>query len=261
VAQPYSTIEGLGSGPELWLRFKGASAGAITNEGSGSSDTMSEHGPGTSAGLTYQYDTNPRGETNSGLKCTSGQILGVRINNQSYLTNKGTWMTLFKSLNAGASQGRWMAGFWSGTDDEYVAIRTAAGEVELHQQNSGTDDQFWTTSGAPDLLDTNPHSVAITMASTPTIYVDGAVQTVVETDDPQVPDNHWWDNFSEDHSIFTRGNVHGTDHSDWVMYEYLCWDEVLSAANISTAHVILTTIDPFESKTIRRTNRRLFYAH
>ncbi len=262
MAEPYDTIESIGSGPTNWYRMQSAS-GNVSNEGSQGSNDLTQI---SSFNGTYQYGTNPFGDTNAGILCNGTGGLASSGIASSYA--KGTMMMVIEANTAGSpTSDRYLTGVYDGqSDDDYVDIYVgAAGEPKYHIQDDTPDNQDWQVT-ASDVGDGDPHSVAAvcpTNASAlPIIVIDGVAGTVTEASQEGTDiDNDWWmdeggwDNAGGDNiTAFYRGGF-GTGHDDWIIYEILFWAERLTEAQIQTAHNALFNIASGLSKRTRRSGR------
>ncbi|MAG24816.1 hypothetical protein CMI47_04480 [Candidatus Pacearchaeota archaeon] len=270
MAEPYDTINAIGSGPDYWWRFAGASATAVTNEGSEAALAWAETINDT-ADFTYQHSTNARGEANRGFHVGASN-LDAGIETPTALQNqdaKGTIMVVFRATSASPVWPRWTAGVSDGNYDLHVNdfSCSAAGSLEYHIQDSGADDERWnsTSNVSPAPSDQLHHSIAIVpptgTSGNAELYYDGSVVAVTFDDfgADDVNNNHWMDNYSGEQAHWgARPSVGGEDMTNLVVYEFLIWNERLTAQQVSDAHDVLFAANPFTTKTTRRVGRRLF---
>lgn len=277
MAEPYDTVNAVGSGPKYWWRMQGTSALNIPNEGSGGIVSLREElGSGGTKALTYQYDSGPLGEGSHGvhLQSTNRQA-GLESNDILSLTAKGAIFMVVKPTSASWNWDNQCAGISDNAfDSDMITITPfngASKRLYLEVQNINSTQEYWDKA-------TNGHNIQNGVVATigfqaPTsdpgtweAFVDGSEVTMTHGGDssPDTPDNWWGDNFTGERMHFGyRNGVTASAQSiyDMVIYEFLIFDERLTADDYLTLHNALGGIGPFESKTIRRTGRRLFSAN
>ena len=168
--------------------------------------------------------------------------------------------------NGVVSHGQFQVGFRNGSDNDYVDISLhPVGVIHYHIQDDGTSDEAWDSGSGH--ADDQVHSYAVipptTTGGTPRMFVDGVADgSPTFSGDDGVDNNFWWDSVAELFNVGMRGGTTGNELSNWVCYEVLIFDDVLTDQEVSDAHDILTnaSFTSFSDKTVRRRGRRVFFA-
>ena len=265
MAEPEDSINAIGSGPIYWYRFAEASAGALTNSGSGDATAFSVVG----IDVTYQHSVNSFGEANRGILAPPSASIGglESASPLSGFTTNGTMMVVIRSITGTPSSALFFAGVSDGAfDDDYIDFRPIpGGAFQYHTQDAFTGDTSWTyNDSGPDAADGNHHSLAVVGSDNPSnppqLFFDAVEDTTLAESLGTTPRDFWVHDFTggDRISLFQRDGVGGVDHFEWVIYEFLCWNERLTPAQVQDAHNVLFNQIPITSKTIRRNNRRLY---
>ncbi len=258
--EPYDTINAINTGPEHWWRFSVAS-GSVTDEGQATARNLNALAGGSgSFNGTYRFDANPFGD-GFGIRF-NGQG-GFQATSTGLSTARGTMFVVFRSVgNPGTAQ--FQFGFRAGNDIDYCHLSAHTdGSILYVIQDGSSDDEFF--NGSSGNNDSAVHSMAvIPSASTtvePDLFVDGSSISLAAHVEDNVPDNYWWDSFTEIINVGMRGAILDFEATNLVAYEMLLFDTVLSAQQISDVHDILTTafVAPLV-KHQRRRGRRVFNA-
>lgn len=262
MAEPFDTINAINTGPEHWWRFSVAS-GSVPDEGQATARVLNpEIGNSGAFNGTYQFDVNPFGDG-----------FGIRFNGQGGLQAAGTGLTsargtmfiVYRTVgNPTTEQAQF--GFRVGSDQDYVDISSDdIGRIQYRIQDGPQNTDAELFFGGTGQNDSAVHSMAVSpgpnATTAPDVWMNGVTLSVTHAGDGALADNYWWDSFVELINVGMRGGVLDLEVSNMVAYEFLLWDTVLTAQQISDVHDVLTTLGPSALiKHQRRRGRRLFDA-
>lgn len=266
MAEPYDTINGKGSSPKAWWRFSDASGG-VTNEGSDAAGDLSEYSVSGTFNGTYRYEANPAGDGWGILLNGQGGLRSTGLTDD-FDEVRGTYFIMFRSQGT-VTNPTWLFGSFRSFDIDYNRLGiNGNGRGSYRVQDAGGDDISWAGPVDQDLLDGAVHTLAVTNGSGPTdvpkIYVDGAeVSADWVFSGSNVDYDHWPGvDYIEDWAVGYRGGVNTSPVGGIVIYEALAYDEAtpLTDQDIEDIHIALggSQPNPFGTKSIRRTNRRIF---
>jgi hypothetical protein len=266
MAEPYDTLNAIGSGPALWYRFSDASGG-VTNEGSlGAGENLIEaNGDTGTFNWTYEYEDSPAEGAGKGM--LAGGQGGLKSGNTG-LTAKGTMVYVYRT-NGTPGSSQHQVSFYDGGDAEGIQLAVDnAGRLRYRIQDAGADDEGW-VSGAATYADNKPHSFIVSPGITgsnsqPQIFVDGVLEAFSHEEDTTggpdtVPNDFWWDLMTESLSVGLRDSFGDFEASNLVFYEVMAYNDIVDADEAADIHRLLARdLGDFSNKTIRRRNRRIF---